>query len=335
MDMYREIVTLMLAYICRAGLPERPDWCYCLVEHNYFSHRGLSDVRNQRFGRLSLALVSPRRTPRRREDRFAILRLVLVSPPATPRRREDRFAFFGLARLAAGGLVLAAASALALSPATASATVTRARPPRTVYAVTHAANSALYRLNPRTHTVIFEGHAGTYLADIAFRRRILYGISFTTTYRLNAFTGARRVGPLGLNGANALATQPGTDTLYGASHQGDFFWISARTGRATVIGTFGHHLGSAGDLTFAHGRLYATVSRRGSSRSLLATVNVRTGAARIVGNTGFKNVWGLVTGSRALYGATFGGNFLAISPATGRARVIWREGLPVSGLAVP
>jgi hypothetical protein len=249
--------------------------------------------------------------------------------------RNQRFGRLSLARPAAGGLVLAVASALALSPAAAGAAVTRARPPGTVYAVTQAANSALYRLNPRTHAVIFEGHAGTYLADIAFRRRILYGISFTTTYRLNAATGAREVGPLGLDGANALATQPGTSTLYGASHQGDFFSISTRTGRATVIGTYGHHLGSAGDLTFAHGRLYATVSRRGSSRSFLAAVNVRTGAARIIGNTGFKNVWGLVTGSRALYGATVGGNFLAISPATGRARVLWRDGLAVSGLAVP
>ena len=265
------------------------------ADDNYFSHmlRGLSDVRNQCFGRL-------------------------------------------LSRPVSGGLVLAVAGALALSPAAASAAATTARPPTTVYAVTHAANSALYRLNPRRHAVIFEGHAGTYLSDIAFRRKILYAISFTALYRLNAATGAARpVGPLGLNGANALASQPGTDTLYGASHQGDLFTISARTGRASVIGRYGHRLNSAGDLTFAHGRLYATVSRPGSARSLLAVVNARTGAARIIGNTGYNDVWGLVTGSRALYGATFSGNFLAISPVTGRARVIWRDGLPVSGLAAP
>ena len=265
--------------------------------------------------------------------------------------RNQRFGRFLLAVPVAGALVLAAAGALAPSPASASAApasaapasaapasaaVARARPPKTVYAVTYTANSALYRLNPRSHAVILEGHAGLFLSDITFRGKVLYGISFTALYRLNAATGARRrVGALGLSGANALATQPGTNTLYGASHQGDLFTISTRTGRASVIGAFGHRLGSAGDLTFVHGRLYATVSRPGSARSFLATVNVRTGAARVIGNTGYNKVWGLVTGSGTLYGATVSGNFLAISAATGRARVIWKDGLPVSGLAAP
>ena len=250
--------------------------------------------------------------------------------------RDQRFGRLSITRPVAAGLMLAATGAIALSPGAASAAVTRPRPPTTVYAVTYTADSALYRLNPRSHAETLEGHAGIFLTDITFRRKVLYAISFTTLYRLNAATGARRrIGPLGLGGANALATQPGTKTLYGASHQGDLFTISTRTGRASVVGTFGHRLGSAGDLTFAYGRLYATVSRPGSSRSFLATVSLRTGAARIIGTTGYNKVWGLVTGSRALYGATVSGNFLAISPATGRARVIWRDGLPVSGLAAP
>ena len=100
-----------------------------------------------------------------------------------------------------------------------------------------------------------EGHAGIFITDITFRRTVLYGISFTALYRLNAATGARRrVGPLGLDGANALATQPGTGVLYGASHQGELFTISTRTGRASLVGAFGHRLGSAGDLTFARGQ---------------------------------------------------------------------------------
>jgi len=102
-----------------------------------------------------------------------------------------------------------------------------------------------------------------------------------------------------------------------------------------VIGRLGHLLGSSGDLTFARGRLYATLSEPGSQLSFLARVNLRSGAATIIATTRHNRVWGLVTGTRGLYGATFGGSFLAISPATGRTRVIWRDGLAVGGLAVP
>ena len=94
-------------------------------------------------------------------------------------------------------------------------------------------------------------------------------------------------------------------------------------------------LGSAGDLTFAGGHLYGLVFKTGSADTFLATINLHTGAAKIVGNTGFKNVWGLVTGSGALYGATDGGLFLAISPVTGHAKAIWKDGLAIGGLSTP
>ncbi|MGO9217299.1 MAG: hypothetical protein ACLP5E_05920 [Streptosporangiaceae bacterium] len=113
------------------------------------------------------------------------------------------------------------------------------------------------------------------------------------------------------------------------------FTINARTGRATIIGRFGRRLGSAGDLTFADGHLYATVDRHGSKWSFLATVNIRTGAANVIGPTGYRDVYGLVTENGAIYGATYSGKFLAICPITGRGRVIWNEGIAVGGLAAP
>ncbi len=283
--------------------------CYSLLLDRYFPCRirGLSDMDDRRFRRLSLT-----------------------------RRAAGGVVLAGALALSAGAASAGAASASTAGAGAAGAAVARPGPPRIVYAVTYARDSALYRLSPRSHTVRLEGHAGIFITDITFRRTVLYGISFTALYRLNAATGARRrVGPLGLDGANALATQPGTGVLYGASHQGELFTISTRTGRASLVGAFGHRLGSAGDLTFARGRLYATVSRPGSRRSFLATVSLRTGTAMIIGTTGYNKVWGLVTGSRALYGATVSGYFLAISPTTGRARVIWRDGLPISGLAAP
>jgi hypothetical protein len=237
----------------------------------------------------------------------------------------------------ARGLLLAAAGvfALALAPAVATAAVAAPRPPKTIYAITFSGNSALYRLAPRSHAVTLEGHTRVELTDVTFRGKTLYAISFTYLYRLNPATGAsHRIGSLGLSAANALVTQPKTNTLYGADLDGNFFKINNRTGHATIIGSFGHDLGSSGDLTFANGHLYATVSRSGSSASLLARINVRTGAAKVVGNTRYRNVWGLVTGTRALYGATRGGSFIAISPTTGRTRLIWKERIAVGGMAV-
>ena len=171
------------------------------------------------------------------------------------------------------------------------------------------------------------------LTDVAFRGRTLYAISFTDLYWLNARTGARHwIGRMGVRSANALAARPATKTLYGAGRDGTLFRISARTGRAAVLGRFGRGLASAGDLTFADGRLYATVDRPGSTWSLLATVNVRTGTAAVIGPTGYRHVYGLVTRHGALYGATYSGKYLAICRATGRGRVIWDDGLPIGGL---
>ena len=237
----------------------------------------------------------------------------------------------------ASTLGLAAAGAFALVPASANAAVARPMPPGqqgTVYAVTYASNSALYTLDPGRHRENFKGYTGASLTDVTLRGRDLYAISFTDLYWLNPVTGASRdIGRLGFGTANALATQPLTNTLYGADTNGKFFKVDPRTGHATFIGSFGRGLGSAGDLTFTGGRLYATVTKNGSTETYLATVNVRTGAAQIIGDTHYKNVYGLVTGGRALYGATFDGWFLEISPFTGNAQAIWHDGLPIGGLA--
>ena len=160
--------------------------------------------------------------------------------------RNSHSARLLVTRWAVGPLALALAGALALCPSAASAAGTRAKPPNLAYAVTFSSNSALYRLFPRSHRAALAGRTGVTLTDITFRGQILYAISFTTLYRLNAANGARhQVGSLGLSSANALATQPRTNILYGADQHGDFFKINARTGHATVIGTFGHHLSSS------------------------------------------------------------------------------------------
>ena len=245
---------------------------------------------------------------------------------------------FGVLGAAAG--IAAAGPALAgVRPVPVSAGSAKPAPPKTVYAVTFAANSVLYSLSPGAHKASRKGRTGVELTDIAFRGKTLYAVSFTDLYWLNTKTGAgHHVGSLGagITSANALTTQPKTNILYGTDQFGDFFKINQKTGHAKIIGTFGNKLlGSAGDLTFAGGHLYALVFKTGSTNTYLATINLHTGAAKIVGNTGFKNVWGLVTGNGALYGATDGGLFLVISPVSGHAKSIWKDGLAIGGLATP
>jgi hypothetical protein len=237
-------------------------------------------------------------------------------------------------RAICGALALAAVITLALGPSAASAATNLAKPPKTIYAVTFSTNSALYRMNPRSHTATFKGDTGVQLTDAAFRGKTLYAISFTNLYRLSTTTGASHdIGVLGVSDANALIAQPGTNTLYGADQAGAFFKVNPRTGHVTIIGMYGNGLGSSGDLVFADGHLYASVFSASSPTSLLATVNVRTGAAKVVGDTGFANVYGLVAVKGALYGATFGGDFLSISARTGRGKLIWKDGLAVGGTA--
>jgi hypothetical protein len=238
-------------------------------------------------------------------------------------------------RAISSALVLAATITLALgSSSAASAATNTAKPPKTIYAITFSSNSALYRLSPRSHKAAFKGNTGVELTDVAFRGKTLYAISFTTLYRLSTTTGkVHDIGVLGVSDANALIAQPRTNVLYGADQGGNFFKVNPRTGHITMIGMFGNGLGSSGDLVFAHGHLYASLFDSGSPNSLLATVNVRTGAAKVVGDTGFENVYGLVANQGALYGATFNGDFLSISPRTGHGKLIWQDGLAVGGTA--
>src|ERR1039457_1313 len=87
--------------------------------------------------------------------------------------RDQRFGRLSITRPVAAGLMLAATGAIALSPGAARAAVTRPGPPRTIYAAPYAAHRALYRLNPRSHAETLEGHAGIFLTDITFRRKVV------------------------------------------------------------------------------------------------------------------------------------------------------------------
>jgi hypothetical protein len=242
-----------------------------------------------------------------------------------------------LTSVLAGGIVLALVASFAPSGDAIAAAAKhhhKSPAPKTVYAISDDPNSTLYRLNTHAKSKKVLGSTGTQMTDIAFVGKALYAMSFTALYRLNVKTGAaQEIGSFVTQTANAMVADPKNNTLYGADQQGDFFTIDRGTGQIDILGDFGNGVGSAGDLAFYKGKLYATVFTPPSTKSSLARIAVHTGLATTIGDIGSHNVYGLISGSNGLYGATKNGRLIAISPKTGKGKLLWKDGLDIAGLA--
>ena len=77
---------------------------------------------------------------------------------------------------------------------------------------------------------------------------------------------------------------------------------------------------SSGDLVSVTGLgTLATVKRSGSTTDWLAKVDMSTGVATPIGDTGFGSIWGLGFWKNKVFGFTSGGAFVLIDPSTGVA----------------
>ena len=190
-------------------------------------------------------------------------------------------------------------------------------------------SSALFRIDPRSGAASPIGPMGVAgITDVAFTPNgKLYGVSFTQLYSIDLRSGrARPIGSgLGMGSVNALASDA-RGHLYAASTGGDLGAVSAGTGRATRIGSYGPGLVSSGDLAFApNGALFATA--QASGREVLLTVDPRTGAAAVRGPLGLPEVYGLAFGPDGkLFGVGRGNSttpmLLSIDRRNGRTRRI-------------
>ena len=191
--------------------------------------------------------------------------------------------------------------------------------------------STLYRMDPATASISAVGAVGVaQVTDIAFHGPTLYGITFSQFLNLNPNTGvATVVGNLGFS-ANGLAVAP-NGTIY-AGAGSELITIDPVTGAGTAVGGFGPGLASNGDLAIdSNGNLYASLSSGGTVQ--LATVNRSTGAATLIGDIGFKNVYGLEFCCCHLYGATDSGQLILISVATGKGVLVGTNGITQWGMA--
>lgn len=208
-----------------------------------------------------------------------------------------------------------------------------------IYGIDYASNSRLLIINEFTGVTKIVGRVGKRVTDIAFIGDQLFGITFSDLLAIDTSGGqGKTIGYTGYASLNALASYRGK--LFAASTSGELIEIDTDTGEGKFIGYFGSGLHSAGDLVFDEaGNLYGTVAGGGSifgsfSNTELATVNIATGQATVIGDTGFRDVWGLTITSHSFLGATGGGQLLRINEKTGAASLLYEDKtLVFSGLA--
>jgi hypothetical protein len=200
----------------------------------------------------------------------------------------------------------------------------------------HSATT-LYRVDPETlgiHAVAqfsFDGPAES-ITDLAVNYAFqMVGISFRQIYIINPHT-AHCTATAGLDRSfNGLSfvKEPGgngPDILLATAEDGAVYRLDPMTGNSTPIGNLGGGLTSSGDVVSVNGfGTVATVKRGGVGSDLLASIDTATGAATVIGETGFTNVWGLGFWKGTVFGFTKGMQFIAINPKTG-AGTLARQG---------
>jgi|WetSurMetagenome_2_1015567.scaffolds.fasta_scaffold213025_2 hypothetical protein len=180
--------------------------------------------------------------------------------------------------------------------------------------------SKLFTIDPATASTHLIGPIGiSNVTDIAFHGPTLYGVSFSNFLRINPCTGAgTNIGAIGQT-TNGLAVA--SNGIIYATGGGQLIKINPVTGAGTVVGNFGGGLTSCGDIAIdTNDNLYAALNS--GSNVVLAHININTGAATVIGNTGLSTLYGIVFFCCRLYGITNDGNLVALNVVTGNATVI-------------
>ncbi|MCB9133984.1 MAG: PD40 domain-containing protein [Anaerolineales bacterium] len=206
--------------------------------------------------------------------------------------------------------------------------------PNTLYTHSLTNSSSLYVLDLLSGNATTIGVIGQQVTDIAFKGVNLYGVTFSKFLRIDPNSGEVIViGDLGFDDVNALAVSQ-NGTIYGATVSGQLITIDDITGQGTLVGLYGTGLSSSGDLAFdQNDTLLASVNRSGFVSDWLVSVDPSSGAATLIGDIGFTNVWGLSFIEDLLYGVTSDGDLLQINPVIGVGTLIGNNGIPLGGLA--
>lgn len=111
--------------------------------------------------------------------------------------------------------------------------------------------------------------------------------------------------------------------LYGSGNR-NLYTIDLNSGSATSVGSTGYY--SSGDLAFdTSGNLYMSAMGN-SSGDLLVSLDTSLGTGTLIGNIGFRNVYGLSFSGTTLYGFTAGKETLAIDTDLGTGSKLFGNG---------
>ena len=112
-------------------------------------------------------------------------------------------------------------------------------------------------------------------------------------------------------------------TLIGATHGGQWYAVNPDTGATRLTGSYGDAIGSSGDLAYIRDAgTYATIEYPDYATDGLATIDPDTGAATVIGETGFLDIWGVAYWAGEVFGFTGDGEFLRIDVDTGEGTVV-------------
>ena len=176
--------------------------------------------------------------------------------------------------------------------------------------------SNLIRVDSTTGAATLIANTGAVgpLTDLAVSPTgVLWGITFTSLYRINPSTGALTfVGDHGLFAANALAFAL-DGTLYTAAGNSPILYtLNTLTGVATAL-PGGMGTNSAGDLAFNNGQLYLA----GTNGQLVRITLGATITGTNVGSFGVVDVYGLTTNATGALLAMSGRTFYETNTTTG------------------
>ena len=101
------------------------------------------------------------------------------------------------------------------------------------------------------------------------------------------------------------------------------FGIGAIDGSSTALASLPYGYRASGDVTALGARVFVSVASTGDpSTDTLVEVTLAAGNSTVIGDFGYRCVWGLATLGGVVYGLTCDGRILTIDPTTGSATQI-------------
>jgi hypothetical protein len=199
-----------------------------------------------------------------------------------------------------------------------------------------SADHDLYQIDPQTleqeHLCAFGGDLSGSSADVVTDLAVsaqgtVYAITLTKLYTVDpASCAATRVATLSQAGTRWVGlTFTASGELLGADGSGAVAQIDPASGQVTAAGSFRNGLACSGDLVAindAQGSIYATATDGSGGNDLLVKLDPGSHVASVVGDVGYRSVFGLGFWAGKLYAFTHAGATLEIDPATGAATSI-------------